>query len=268
MSPFKSKMAIALIFMFLASSIAPTNAVGHSPGVSVGCWVKYGNFEAKGFYYDGSGYNETEWMKLKVIGVKGTEVTMSVSRMLKNGSEQNVGADIISDVDTGYTYGPLSDFYYFVIAMNLGQNETLPGNNGVVIKTESRSYFGMNRTVDIVNFTESGDPFEHRYEVYDQSSGLLLEMNRSIVSESYPIGNSNISFEVIALNLAPNSLDVLIYVIVGIVVVVLIVSVLVTRQVRKSASKTQVKHAESKNAGKGISSKGRSAQSYRVRRSS
>lgn len=262
MSPFKSKMLITLIFMFVAGSIALTNALGHSPGVSVGYWVKYGNFQAKGFYYDGSSYNETEWLKVEVIGVKGTEVTMSASRMLKNGTEQKVYTDIVSDVDTGYTYGPLSDFNYFVIAMNLGQNETLPGDNGVVIKTESRSYFGMNRTVDIVSFTESGDPSEQRHEVYDQLSGLLLEMNQSIVSESFPIGNSDISFEVIALNLVPNSLDVLIYVIVGIVIVVLIVSVLVTRQVRKSASRTQAKHAESRNTGKGISSKGRTAQSY------
>jgi len=236
MSLFKSKMLIPLIFMFVAASVAPTNAVGRSPGVSVGYWAKYGNFQAEGLYYDGSGYNETEWLKVEVIGVNGTEVTMSVSRMLRNGSEQKMATDIVSDVDTGYAgyiYGPLSDFYYFAIAANLGQNDALPGNKGAVIKTESRSYFGMNRTVAIVNFIESGDPSEQRYEVYDQLSGLLLEMNQSIVSESYPIGNSGISFEVIALNLVANSLDVLIYVIVGIVVVVLIVSVLVLRQVRK-----------------------------------
>lgn len=249
MSPFKSKMAITLIFMFVAASIAPINAIGHSPGVSVGYWVRYGNFQTKGFYYNGSGYDETEWLKVEVIGVRGTEVTMSASRMLKNGSEQKVETNIVSDVDTGYIYGPLADFNYFVIAMNLGQNETLPGNNGIVIKTEIRNYFGMNRTVDIVNFTGSGgDVSELRYEVYDQLSGLLLEMNDSIVSESFPMTNSGISFEVIELNLVPKSLDVLIYVIVGIVVVVLIVSVLVTRQVRKSASRTQAKHTESRNA--------------------
>lgn len=250
MSPFKSKMLITLIFMFVAGSIAPTNAVGHSPGVSVGYWAKYGNFQAKGLYYDSSGYNETEWLKVEVIGVNGTEVTMSVSRMLKNGSEQEVSTDIVSDVETGYIYGPLPDFYYFVIATNLGQNESLPGNKGVVIETESRSHFGMNRTVAIVRFIESGDPSEQRYEVYDQLSGLLLEMNQSIVSESYPVGNSSISFEAIALNLVPNSLDVLVYVIVGIVVVVLVVSVLVLRQVRKSAPRTHAKHAESRNTEK------------------
>lgn len=250
MSPFKSKMLIALIFMFVAGSIVHTNAVGRSPGVSVGCWAKYGNFQAEGLYYDGSGYNETEWLKVEVIGVNDTEVTMSVSRMLKNGSEQKASTDIVSNVQTGNIYGPLPEFYYFVIAANLGQNDSLPNNNGIVIKTESRSYFGMNRTVAIVRFIESGDPSEQRYEVYDQLSGLLLEMNQSIVSESIPVGNSHISFEVIALNLVPNSLDVLIYVIAGIVVVVLIVSILVLRQVRKSTPRTQTKHAESKNAGK------------------
>jgi hypothetical protein len=227
----KSKMTLFLQFavlVFLAFLVVPANSIGKSPGVSVGYWVKYGNITATGIKYIGSGFNETEWIKIEVVGVSGTEVTFSMSRTFKNGSIEK-GADIISDVDTGWATGGLTWRNHFLIAANLIQNDTFTtiGIDVLISKTENRSYAGMDRTVNIVNYTESEDYYYELFMVYDQISGFLLEMNTSLTSVTLPTGNEELSFVAVELNMKASSQYTLIYIATGIAVAVVAVSAVV-----------------------------------------
>jgi hypothetical protein len=227
----KSKMTLFLQFVvlvFLAFLVVPANSIGKSPGVSVGYWVKYGSITATGIKYIGSGFSETEWIKIEVVEVSGTEVTFSISRTFKNGSIEK-GADIISDVDTGWATGGLTWRNHFLIAANLIQNETFTtiGINVLISKTENRSYAGMDRTVNIVNYTESEDYYYELFMVYDQISGFLLEMNTSLTSVTLPTGNEELSFVAVELNMKASSQYTLIYIATGIAVAVVAVSAVV-----------------------------------------
>jgi len=227
----KSKMTLVFQFavlVFLAFLVVPANSIGKSPGVSVGYWVKYGNTTATGITYIGSGFNETEWIKIEVVKVSGTEVTFSMSRMFQNGSTEK-GADIMSDVDTGWATGGLTWRNHFLIAANLTQNDTFTtiGTEVLISKTENRSYAGMDRTVNIVNYTESDDYYYELFMVYDQISGFLLEMDTSLTSGTIPTGNEGLSFVAVELNMKASSQNTLIYIATGIAVAVVVVSAVV-----------------------------------------
>jgi len=242
MSTVKSKMTLVLQFavlVFLAFLVVPANSIGKSPGVSVGYWVKYGNITATGITYIGSGFNETEWIKIEVVKVSGTEVTFSMSRMFKNGSMEK-GADIMSDVDTGWATGGLTWRNHFLIAANLTQNDTFTtiGTDVLISKTENRSYAGMDRTVNIVNYTESDDYYYELFMVYDRISGLLLEMNTFTTSLMLPLLNEELSFEAVELNMKASSQYTLIYIAIGIAVAVVVVSAVVLRQKKAGPKKT------------------------------
>ena len=152
--------------------------LGYIPGVSVGQYVKYGNFVGVGPGLPAE--NVLDWLKTEVVAVSGKEVTLRTSGQFQNGTATpGSGSSTTYNVETGmmngtvvYTYGP-------IIAANLNEGDAIPPTSyGYTInKTETRTYLGVSRSVNILNTTYSSADYANRWTIiYDKASGMQLEM--------------------------------------------------------------------------------------------
>jgi len=213
------KFVVALICASLVILVAPGEAAEYSPGVQVGYWVEYRNLVSGG-PFNPQDFNTTKWMKMEVTSVVGKRVTVHTSRMLENGSFQD-GYDYVFDVETGETdrsTDPSSLWSnYFIIAGNLTENSdtrlklrlSLGAFPMLVNETETRDLLGTNRSVNVVNYSESLEPYYGYkfYAMYDQATGMLLELNVSTVSKTTPTSNEVISFSAVDINAKPRPFD-------------------------------------------------------------
>ena len=219
----KMRIAVALALVVLVAYVAPVWAVDYNPGVSVGQWVKYGNFFANGSFSTAS---LPDWAKIEVTEVSGKNITLHVTGKYTNGSDTPTGGMRVN-VETGWTNSTgmiaFGGLFSYVIAANLqqGDNITKPTTPLPYIlkinKTESRSYAGASRNVDILNITVSSYNF---IVIWEQSSGMLMEMQIQ-----YTIGSttSTMSFSATDMGSGNWLMDNLIYIVIAAVVVVIIV---------------------------------------------
>jgi len=244
MSDLKRKIAIALVCVLFTTFVAQAMAAVYNPGVSAGQWMKYGN--AVGI---GSGLppdvNETDWMKVEIVDVSSDNVTMHLSGMFRNGTAINE-TGLMSNVQTGWMNASSGGIYgySYVIGGKLKENETLvlPTGNVKINKTETREYVDVSRPVNIINNSRTTNLSSYNYYVvFDQASGILLEMN---VSTTYAFANMTslnvmMSFSIIETNVfaGPGWFQLLqenwIYVVVVLVVIVAIFAVYKIIQRRK-----------------------------------
>jgi hypothetical protein len=258
------KLDRALAVLICASFIVlavPVGATDHNPGVQVGYWVEYGNFVTRG-PVDSENLNATKWMKMEVTLVVGNRVTVHTSRMFKNDTFQD-GSDYVFDVATNETdrSANATDLWsnYLMVAGNLAEGSdthllvALPEGLAAMFinKTETKDLLGMNRTVNLVDRNESLEPY-YDYEfhlVYDQATGMLLELNCSLTSRNVPSTNEMLSYSATEINTTPKSSDnTLTYAIVTIaaVIIVVIAVALVIRQRRKARTVKSVQKASKK----------------------
>ena len=164
--------------------------------------MKYDGIQVVGSFAI-SDANNTDWMKMEVTDVSGKNVTLHMTAQYKNGTAANaMGLNV--NVETGWSNQSGTYDTFFLIAGNLQEGDTLPGLDmgfGAmkINNTETRTYAGASRSVSIVNTTMSV-PSVMDYSfifVYDQASGMLLEMNMSIVYITMPTANMSVSFSVI-----------------------------------------------------------------------
>jgi hypothetical protein len=173
------KRTILLAFSFALVMVIPVTSEG--VGVKVGDWVKYSDFsftwnmpeEAE----DPSGFasiSEIDWVKVEVLNVDGTNVTVKFTTHYKNGtedSETNSG-----DVKTGPEDLP------FIIEANLNSGdkipwEFVPGWELYINGTTSRTYAGASRSVNYVNLTRTaGDSVMTLKLYWDKAKGILCDM--------------------------------------------------------------------------------------------
>jgi parallel beta-helix repeat protein len=184
---------LALIFSTMSVS-----AIEYNVGVKVGDWVKYGNFVGVG---PGSEViNQSDWSKVEVVAVSGTNITFLRSGKFKNGSdfkEEGIVIDVEKGAMNGTVVGPS-----IVIAANLQEGDILPGSLFAINKTETRNYLSASRSVNILNVTQSvlGVNYES-VMIWDRVSGMLLEM--SLMTDPYVV---KMSFSVIDTNIfAPST---------------------------------------------------------------
>ena len=153
--------------------VVPVLAATYDPGVSVGEYVKYESHVV-------GGPDILNWTKDEVITVSGKEVTLRSSGQFKNGtSSPGSGRALRYNVETGkmngttdYTYGP-------IIASNLTEGDSIPplSSQLKVNKTETRTYLGNSRSVNILNTSYSDQNYANRWTIiYDRVSGMMLEM--------------------------------------------------------------------------------------------
>ena len=146
MLDFKLKIVAALAFVLLVTFVAPVLAVEYDLGVSVGQYVKYGNY-----YGVNTGTVQfLAWEKKEVVAVSGKEVTLRTTGQFKNGTAMpHSGDTYVYNVETGATNETHGDLKS-IIAANLNEGDVVPPGTFVVNKTEIRTYMGVSRVVNIL----------------------------------------------------------------------------------------------------------------------
>ena len=245
------KFIAAMICASFVILAVPARATEYNLGVQVGYWVEYRNLVSRGAS-NPPDFNTTEWMKMEITSTVGKRVTIHTSRMLMNGTFQD-GYDYVFDVATGETdrSADPSNLWnnYFIVAGDLTEGSdthlavALPeGSSAMFInKTETRDILGMNRTVNLVNYSESlnviPDYYYQFHVVYDQTTGMLLELDYSLTSHSIPSANELVSYSAADISTTPKPPDnTLIYaeVAVAAVTVGAVAAALVVRRRRKA----------------------------------
>jgi len=190
------KIAFPLVCVLLiVAFVAPVWAAEYNPGVSVGQWVKYGNYVVT---TPAETVISPDWGMIEVVGVSGKEVTLRTTGAYMNGtaipSEEGT-----CNIETGIING----HQRYILAANLNQGDKILNLAGsdIINKTETRTILGASRSVNILNFTYSaaGQDMTFTY-IYDKASGMNLEFEMKIkiieqavtYTNSYRIIDSNI----------------------------------------------------------------------------
>jgi hypothetical protein len=161
--------AVALASVLLVAFVAPVLAVDYNPGVSVGQYVKYGNF------YGINLRSVFDWEKVEVIAVSGKEVTLLTTGQFKNGTALPGLGITIHNLETGATNETHADLKS-IMAANLNEGDAVPPGTLVINKTEIRTYLGVSRVVNVLTEEISTDVATARVTaVYDKASGMALE---------------------------------------------------------------------------------------------
>jgi hypothetical protein len=178
--------SIILVTVILFALALPVFAVDYTPGVTVGQYIKYGNFSGNGQGFEA--FNDYGFLKLQVTSVSGKQVTLLSTGQFKNGTSlPGNGTSSIWNIETGTedgipsTQGP-------IIAANLNQHDTIPPPDTFSVnQSESRTYLGTIRTVNIlaveINTSDYNSTLTY---VYDKLSGLLIESFTQTMTQSEP----------------------------------------------------------------------------------
>jgi hypothetical protein len=222
MSSLELGVAVVFVLVLLVACVAPAGAVVYVPGVSVGQWVKYGNFLSVGNLE----FNQTLEMKFEVTVVSGKNVTLQQTGRYKNNTDMTEHW-YTANVETGLVdhVGGLM----WVIAGNLYQSDFLTlGGQFRINRTEARGYMGVSRSVNIASVTSG--PYEQTF-VWDRASGMLMEYK-------YYVPSLKLSFVAVDTNIFVTGavgwfMENLIYILIPLVVVVIIVIVAVIFFIRR-----------------------------------
>ncbi len=195
---YKALISVFVATIILTAYALPVFAIDYNVGVTVGQYVKFGNFDAGGV----GPYEDYSWVKVSVDSISGKEVTLLVTGRLQGGGPTpNNGLSYVWNIEEGTidgsygTEGP-------IIAANLNAGDPIPpADSYTVTKTENRVYLGTVRTVCVLVVTSFGDNYTDRFEyVYDRASGMMLEMSEAVegpdeastYSYSYSVTETNI----------------------------------------------------------------------------
>jgi len=182
-----------LVFLLSAMVVTAAAAQQRTVGVAEGNWFNYevdvswNSTDPDAIfppldYEDWESVNATEWGKITVIGVSGTNVSVQYLSHFKNGTEE-VG-DGYMDVDTGDE----ANATLTVISANLGVNDNIytSGNYSTwaINETIARTYPDGVRNTNHINmtygnsWTENETQCHHYYSMnfyWDKETGILVE---------------------------------------------------------------------------------------------
>jgi hypothetical protein len=186
MPNFNHVIPFLVAIVLLTAFATPAFAATYSPGVTVGQYVKYGNFVGTGPGFES--FNDYHWLKLQVTNVSGSEVTLLSTGQFRNGTAiPGNGTTNVWDVATGTengvpnTEGP-------IVAANLNQGDPIPPPNTYNInQTNTAVFLGVSRSVNVLDV----DIFTPDYNttlsyVYDRASGMLLESISQTTTQAQP----------------------------------------------------------------------------------
>ena len=170
-------LVIALLLSVLQSSFA-----AYTVGVKPGDWMKYQvTLSWTGTEPDMDDFGElgaAEYMKGEILSVDGTTVTSKMSMHMKNGSD--VEQTLVGDIAAGS-----GNLTIFIIPSGMSEGDNLPGTMFgdfgalTVTDTESKTYCGSSRTVNIYSFSPpamSGLSASISAN-WDQATGVLVELS-------------------------------------------------------------------------------------------
>ena len=182
----KFLVSILLAAFLLSGFVLPAFAVVYNPGVTVGEYVKYGNFAGAGLGVEN--FNDYDWLKLQVTEVSGEAVTLLSTSQYKNGTAiPGNGSISVWNVEAGTEDG-LPSTQGPIIAANLNQGDAIPPPNTFSVnRTENRIYLGVSRIVCILDLTLSTSSYNSTITyVYDRKSGMLLEYATTTTTQAQP----------------------------------------------------------------------------------
>lgn len=168
-------VTLTLSLLILSIVVIPVFAISYTPGVSKGEYVTYGNFVGIGSGLES--FNNTSYVKQEVTGVSGTQVNLLTTGQFKDGTPTpGNGTTAVWDIEAGTmngvpsTEGP-------IIAANLNQGDSIPPPNTYTVnKTETQTFLGVSRSVNILDTTITTPDYTTVLTfTYDRSSGMLLE---------------------------------------------------------------------------------------------
>jgi hypothetical protein len=234
MANLKRGIIFALLFVLLMGVAVPVLAVDYNPGVSVGQWAEYGN------YVLDDEETDINMTKVAVMAVSGKEVTLSEYTGYMDGTDEIV--DKVYDVEAGTVDGEAATFPgVVIIAANLNEGDALPPVDlGYTVNTtETRTYLGVSRSVNIVSYTFVGEGYTiSETFVYDKASGMQLELEGETLVEgvtqtySHSITDTNI-FEAPTPTPTPSEGVPVEYIYVGVIVVVIVIVVIAVVVLKK-----------------------------------
>jgi hypothetical protein len=176
-----------ICFLLIGAFVAPALAVEYNPGVSVGQWIKYGDYVVT---TPGGTVISPDWSMMEVIGVSGKEVTLRITGAYMNGTALPA-SEVVCNIESGR----INEWQRYLIAANLTQGDKILNLavSDTINKTETRTILGTSRSVNILNFTYSaaGQDMIFTY-IYDKASGmhLVFEMKITIIEQAVTYTNS------------------------------------------------------------------------------
>ncbi|MCJ7508359.1 MAG: hypothetical protein MUO85_06465 [candidate division Zixibacteria bacterium] len=173
----KIEIGFFLVCVILAILIVPVSATDYNVGVIQGHYIKFGNIVGNASY---SYYSNLDWVKFEVTAVSGKNVIITMTLIFKNGTAYpGSGNKQVYDIEKYTINGTQQppDWTFAVIAANLTQGDRISPYTVInVTRTENRIYFGLSRTVNVVNINyTSGSITSMTTLAYDRVSGILLE---------------------------------------------------------------------------------------------
>jgi hypothetical protein len=186
MNNYKFLLSTLLAFVILGALVLPVFAISYNPGVTVGQYIKYGNFSGNGQGFEA--FNDYGFLQLQITSVVGKEVTLISTGQFKNETTlPGNGTVTVWNIETGTengtpsTQGP-------IIPANLNQGDPIPPSDTYSVnQTASRIYFGFTRLVNILNVEINTTDYNSTLTyVYDKLSGMLLESSTQTTTQSEP----------------------------------------------------------------------------------
>ena len=194
-----SKIEICVLFVciILPILIVPVSATDYNVGVISGRYVKYGNFVVSGSMGQ---FFDLDWMKYEVASVSGKSVLLLQTGITRNGTAMTFNGSMYSyDVEKGTVNGAPIDIPP-IIAANLSQGDTIGGSGYNLTRTENRTYFGLSRTVNVLETSIiSGNTTISVTMVWDRITGLALE--RQMEQTDIVSGTTTVSYSVTETNI-------------------------------------------------------------------
>jgi hypothetical protein len=233
MSNHKCLLPIIFAIIILSVLALPVFAVTYNPGVSVGQYVKYGNFAGVGQGFET--FNDYGFLNLQVISVSGKEVTLLSTGEFKNGTAlPGNDTTFVWNIETGTNNGTPST-QGPIIAANLNQGDAIPPPDTYAVnQSASRTYLGYSRTVNILNVEISTSDYNSTLTyVYDKLSGMILESSTQTTTQSEPQPViSSYSYSIIETNIfnatsTPFNFQLIQYPVFAIVLILVIVAIVI-----------------------------------------
>jgi hypothetical protein len=165
-------------------------------GLITGNHIKYGNAVVSGPL----GANlDFDWLEYNVSMVSGTNVTIIQTGVFKNGTAiPNNGNSTVFNLEKSTMNGLLIQGGPLIPA-NLNQGDRIGLTMYNVTRTESRTYLGQSRIVNILETSSSSTNSTLRATfVYDRTSGIVLEQN---IEQTDTSGTSSMSNSVTETNI-------------------------------------------------------------------
>ena len=133
--------------LLMATFVAPVRATEYNPGVSVGQWIKYGDYVLT---TPAESVISPDWSMMEVIAVSGKEVTLRITGAYMNGTALPP-SEVICNIDVGRT----NEWQRYIIAADLNEGDKIlnTATADTINTTETRTILGASRSVNILNFT-------------------------------------------------------------------------------------------------------------------